>query len=101
MSMADSRSAWLSEPADEVDSGAERWRQLARQLRADLSNIILMSEEDLQVQRGRPRGRPGASVHWMAPNRISKSDPRASFSCCSFGCGAKVKFLLEGESLFH
>lgn len=55
MSMADSRSAWLSEPADEVDSGAERWRQLARQLRADLSNIILMSEEDLQVLIDVPR----------------------------------------------
>ncbi|XP_008940298.1 PREDICTED: DNA fragmentation factor subunit alpha, partial [Merops nubicus] len=39
----------LSEPADEVDSGAERWKQLARQLKDDLSNIILMSEEDLQV----------------------------------------------------
>ncbi|POI36172.1 hypothetical protein CIB84_000077 [Bambusicola thoracicus] len=52
---ADSRSAWLSEPADEVDSGAERWRQLARQLRGDLSNIILMSEEDLQVLIDVPR----------------------------------------------
>ncbi|XP_052547423.1 DNA fragmentation factor subunit alpha isoform X1 [Tympanuchus pallidicinctus] len=46
---AECRSTWLSEPADEVDSGAERWRQLARQLKGDLSNIILMSEEDLQV----------------------------------------------------
>ncbi|XP_052547424.1 DNA fragmentation factor subunit alpha isoform X2 [Tympanuchus pallidicinctus] len=49
MLMAECRSTWLSEPADEVDSGAERWRQLARQLKGDLSNIILMSEEDLQV----------------------------------------------------
>uniref|UniRef100_A0A8C9EIQ9 DNA fragmentation factor subunit alpha n=1 Tax=Pavo cristatus TaxID=9049 RepID=A0A8C9EIQ9_PAVCR len=52
---ADSRSTWLSEPADEVDSGAERWRQLARQLKGDLSNIILMSEEDLQVLIDVPR----------------------------------------------
>uniref|UniRef100_A0A669R911 DNA fragmentation factor subunit alpha n=1 Tax=Phasianus colchicus TaxID=9054 RepID=A0A669R911_PHACC len=44
-----------NEPADEVDSGAERWRQLARQLRGDLSNIILMSEEDLQVLIDVPR----------------------------------------------
>uniref|UniRef100_A0A803Y557 CIDE-N domain-containing protein n=1 Tax=Meleagris gallopavo TaxID=9103 RepID=A0A803Y557_MELGA len=43
------RSAGSGEPADEVDSGAERWRQLARQLKGDLANIILMSEEDLQV----------------------------------------------------
>ncbi|XP_031469199.1 DNA fragmentation factor subunit alpha [Phasianus colchicus] len=52
---ADGGSTWLAEPADEVDSGAERWRQLARQLRGDLSNIILMSEEDLQVLIDVPR----------------------------------------------
>ncbi|XP_072210550.1 DNA fragmentation factor subunit alpha [Excalfactoria chinensis] len=52
---ADGRSAWRSEPADEVDSGAERWRQLAWQLKGDLSNIILMSEEDLQVLVDVPR----------------------------------------------
>ncbi|XP_021230316.1 DNA fragmentation factor subunit alpha [Numida meleagris] len=52
---ADGRWTWLSEPADEVDSGAERWRQLARQLKGDLSNIILMSEEDLQVLIDVPR----------------------------------------------
>ncbi|XP_065594116.1 DNA fragmentation factor subunit alpha [Cyrtonyx montezumae] len=52
---ADGRSSWLSEPEDEVDSGTERWRQLARQLRGDLSNIILMSEGDLQVLIDVPR----------------------------------------------
>ncbi|NXW26738.1 DFFA factor, partial [Phaetusa simplex] len=45
----DSGTAWLSESGDEVDSGAEKWKQLARQLKDDLSNIILMSEADLQV----------------------------------------------------
>jgi len=50
--VSDSGTAQLSESADEVDSAAEKWRQLARQLKDDLSNIILMSEEDLQVQWG-------------------------------------------------
>ncbi|XP_027738313.1 DNA fragmentation factor subunit alpha [Empidonax traillii] len=45
----DSGTSWLSEAVDEVDSAAEKWKQLARQLKGDLSNIILMSEEDLQV----------------------------------------------------
>lgn len=48
--VSDSGTTWLSESMDEVDSGAEKWKQLARQLKDDLSNIILMSEEDLQVQ---------------------------------------------------
>ncbi|XP_025909339.1 DNA fragmentation factor subunit alpha [Nothoprocta perdicaria] len=39
---------WL-EPLDEVDGAAERWRQLARRLRHDLSSVILMAEGDLQV----------------------------------------------------
>ncbi|XP_010156689.1 PREDICTED: DNA fragmentation factor subunit alpha, partial [Eurypyga helias] len=51
----DSGTAWLSESADEVDSAAEKWKQLARQLKDDLSNIILMSEEDLQVLIDVPR----------------------------------------------
>lgn len=50
--VSDSGTAWLSESVDEVDSAAEKWKQLARQLKDDLSNIILMSEEDLQVQWG-------------------------------------------------
>uniref|UniRef100_A0A8C8VK62 DNA fragmentation factor subunit alpha n=1 Tax=Pelusios castaneus TaxID=367368 RepID=A0A8C8VK62_9SAUR len=42
--------AWVSrESTDEVDSGGEKWKHLARQLKDDLSSIILMSEEDLQV----------------------------------------------------
>ncbi|XP_032057335.1 DNA fragmentation factor subunit alpha [Aythya fuligula] len=43
-----SGTTWLSD-VDEVDGAAEKWKQLARQLKDDLSNIILMSEEDLQV----------------------------------------------------
>lgn len=50
--VSDSGTARLSEAGDELDSGAERWKQLARKLKDDLSNIILMSEEDLQVQEG-------------------------------------------------
>lgn len=50
--VSDSGTSWLSESVDEVDSAAEKWKQLARQLKDDLSNIILMSEEDLQVQWG-------------------------------------------------
>ncbi|KFP70671.1 DNA fragmentation factor subunit alpha, partial [Acanthisitta chloris] len=52
---SDRGTSWLSGAADEVDSGAERWKQLARQLKDDLSNIILMSEEDLQVLIDVPR----------------------------------------------
>lgn len=51
----DSGTSWLSESVDEVDSAAEKWKQLARQLKDDLSNIILMSEEDLQVLIDVPR----------------------------------------------
>uniref|UniRef100_A0A8C0VFX5 DNA fragmentation factor subunit alpha n=1 Tax=Cyanistes caeruleus TaxID=156563 RepID=A0A8C0VFX5_CYACU len=50
-----SGTSWLSESVDEVDSAAEKWKQLARQLKDDLSNIILMSEEDLQVLIDVPR----------------------------------------------
>ncbi|XP_017681314.1 PREDICTED: DNA fragmentation factor subunit alpha [Lepidothrix coronata] len=51
----DSGTSWLSGAADEVDSAVEKWKQLARQLKGDLSNIILMSEEDLQVLIDVPR----------------------------------------------
>ncbi|NXD55399.1 DFFA factor, partial [Corvus moneduloides] len=51
----DSGTSWLSESVDEVDSAVEKWKQLARQLKDDLSNIILMSEEDLQVLIDVPR----------------------------------------------
>ncbi|NXM76258.1 DFFA factor, partial [Serilophus lunatus] len=45
----DSGTSWLSGAVDEVDSAVEKWKQLARQLKDDLSSIILMSEEDLQA----------------------------------------------------
>ncbi|XP_050787827.1 DNA fragmentation factor subunit alpha isoform X2 [Gopherus flavomarginatus] len=49
-SYTDGGTAWLSrESIDEVDCGEEKWKHLARQLKDDLSSIILMSEEDLQV----------------------------------------------------
>ncbi|XP_039223783.1 DNA fragmentation factor subunit alpha isoform X2 [Crotalus tigris] len=52
---------WLEEEvtnASEVDGGGEKWQVLARQLKNDLSTIVLMSEEDLQVTRD-PSGDPG------------------------------------------
>ncbi|XP_019367296.1 PREDICTED: DNA fragmentation factor subunit alpha [Gavialis gangeticus] len=46
----DGGTAWLSrESTDEVDASEEKWKHLAQQLKDDLSSIILMSEEDLQV----------------------------------------------------
>ncbi|XP_015283311.1 PREDICTED: DNA fragmentation factor subunit alpha [Gekko japonicus] len=51
-SSIDGGTAWLERETSEidgVDSEGERWRHLARQLKADLSTIILMSEADLQV----------------------------------------------------
>ncbi|XP_050787831.1 DNA fragmentation factor subunit alpha isoform X6 [Gopherus flavomarginatus] len=49
-SYTDGGTAWLSrESIDEVDCGEEKWKHLARQLKDDLSSIILMSEEDLQL----------------------------------------------------
>ncbi|XP_015686119.1 DNA fragmentation factor subunit alpha-like, partial [Protobothrops mucrosquamatus] len=42
---------WLEEEitnTNEVDGGGEKWQVLARQLKNDLSTIVLMSEEDLQ-----------------------------------------------------
>ncbi|XP_048375394.1 DNA fragmentation factor subunit alpha [Sphaerodactylus townsendi] len=51
-SRVDGGTAWLQRETTETDgadSKGERWRHLARQLKADLSTIILMSEEDLQV----------------------------------------------------
>uniref|UniRef100_A0A8C6Y2C0 DNA fragmentation factor subunit alpha n=1 Tax=Naja naja TaxID=35670 RepID=A0A8C6Y2C0_NAJNA len=43
---------WLDEDitnTNEVDSAGEKWQVLARQLKNDLSTIVLMSEEDLQA----------------------------------------------------
>ncbi|XP_015676913.1 DNA fragmentation factor subunit alpha [Protobothrops mucrosquamatus] len=43
---------WLEEEitnTNEVDGGGEKWQVLARQLKNDLSTIVLMSEEDLQA----------------------------------------------------
>ncbi|XP_048206174.1 DNA fragmentation factor subunit alpha [Perognathus longimembris pacificus] len=50
---SDGGTAWISQESfdvDETDSGAGvQWKNLARQLKEDLSSIILLSEEDLQV----------------------------------------------------
>ncbi|XP_019602352.2 DNA fragmentation factor subunit alpha [Rhinolophus sinicus] len=52
-SNSDGGTSWISQESfavDETDSGAElRWKNVARQLKEDLSSIILLSEEDLQV----------------------------------------------------
>ncbi|XP_063001585.1 DNA fragmentation factor subunit alpha [Elgaria multicarinata webbii] len=48
-SSIDGGTAWLEREATEVDGGGEKWKCLARQLKDDLSTIILMSEEDLQT----------------------------------------------------
>ncbi|XP_038602469.1 DNA fragmentation factor subunit alpha [Tachyglossus aculeatus] len=52
-SNTDGGTAWLCQESvdeDETDGRAGlKWKNVARQLREDLSNIILMSEEDLQV----------------------------------------------------
>ncbi|CAD7678278.1 unnamed protein product [Nyctereutes procyonoides] len=50
---SDGGTAWISQESfdvDETDSGAGlKWKNVARQLKEDLSSIILLSEEDLQV----------------------------------------------------
>lgn len=50
---SDGGTAWISQESvdvDETDSGAElKWKNVARQLKEDLSSIVLLSEEDLQV----------------------------------------------------
>ncbi|XP_022370235.1 DNA fragmentation factor subunit alpha [Enhydra lutris kenyoni] len=52
-SNSDGGTAWISQESfdvDETDSGAGlKWKNVARQLKEDLSSIILLSEEDLQV----------------------------------------------------
>ncbi|XP_061456559.1 DNA fragmentation factor subunit alpha [Rhineura floridana] len=51
-SSVDGGTAWLEREVtdvDGVDGGGEKWRYLSRQLKDDLSTIILMSEEDLQI----------------------------------------------------
>nr|XP_006975287.1 DNA fragmentation factor subunit alpha [Peromyscus maniculatus bairdii] len=50
---SDGGTAWVSQESfdvDETDSGpGVKWKNVARQLKEDLSSIILLSEEDLQV----------------------------------------------------
>ncbi|KAM9687008.1 DNA fragmentation factor subunit alpha isoform 1-T1 [Trichechus inunguis] len=50
---SDGGTAWISQESfdvDETDSGAGlKWKNVARQLKEDLSSIILLSEKDLQV----------------------------------------------------
>ncbi|XP_059768698.1 DNA fragmentation factor subunit alpha isoform X2 [Balaenoptera ricei] len=49
----DGGTAWITQESfdgDETDSGAGlKWKNVARQLKADLSSIVLLSEEDLQM----------------------------------------------------
>ncbi|EHB16639.1 DNA fragmentation factor subunit alpha [Heterocephalus glaber] len=57
-SNSDGGTAWISQESfdvDETDSGAGvKWKNVARQLKEDLSSIILLSEEELQVLTGVP-----------------------------------------------
>ncbi|XP_004426143.2 PREDICTED: DNA fragmentation factor subunit alpha, partial [Ceratotherium simum simum] len=50
---SDGGTSWISQESvevDEPDSGSElQWKNVARQLKEDLSSIILLSEHDLQV----------------------------------------------------
>ncbi|XP_016004863.2 DNA fragmentation factor subunit alpha [Rousettus aegyptiacus] len=50
---SDGGTAWISQESfdvDETDDGAgPKWKNVARQLKEDLSSIILLSEEDLQM----------------------------------------------------
>uniref|UniRef100_A0A8C3VWF4 DNA fragmentation factor subunit alpha n=1 Tax=Catagonus wagneri TaxID=51154 RepID=A0A8C3VWF4_9CETA len=50
---SDGGTAWIAQEStdrDETDSGAGlKWKNIARQLKEDLSSIILLSEEDLQM----------------------------------------------------
>ena len=52
--VSDGGTAWISQESfdvDETDSGAGlKWKNVAGQLKADLSSIILLSEEGLQVK---------------------------------------------------
>ncbi|XP_035979375.1 DNA fragmentation factor subunit alpha isoform X2 [Halichoerus grypus] len=52
-SNSDGGTAWITQESfdvDETDSGSGlKWKNVARQLKEDLSSIILLSEEDLQV----------------------------------------------------
>ncbi|XP_045884147.1 DNA fragmentation factor subunit alpha [Meles meles] len=52
-SNSDGGTAWIAQESfdvDETDSGAGlKWKNVARRLKEDLSSIILLSEEDLQV----------------------------------------------------
>ncbi|XP_010626406.1 DNA fragmentation factor subunit alpha isoform X2 [Fukomys damarensis] len=52
-SNSDGGTAWISQESfevDETDSGeGVKWKNVARQLKEDLSSIILLSEEELQV----------------------------------------------------
>nr|XP_045243322.1 DNA fragmentation factor subunit alpha isoform X2 [Macaca fascicularis]XP_045243323.1 DNA fragmentation factor subunit alpha isoform X2 [Macaca fascicularis] len=51
--VSDGGTAWISQESfdvDETDRGAGlKWKNVARQLKEDLSSIILLSEEDLQM----------------------------------------------------
>ncbi|XP_022454308.1 DNA fragmentation factor subunit alpha isoform X1 [Delphinapterus leucas] len=53
---SDGGTAWITQESfdrDETDSGAGlKWKNVARQLKEDLSSIILLSEEDLQGCNG-------------------------------------------------
>lgn len=62
--VSDGGTAWITQESfdrDETDSGVGlKWKNVARQLKEDLSSVILLSEEELQVSV--PRSIPLASA---------------------------------------
>lgn len=64
--ISDGGTAWISQESfdvDETDTGAGlRWRNVARQLKEDVSSIILLSEADLQVNLPPPQPHSSGSA---------------------------------------
>ena len=76
---------------DETDSGAGlRWKNVARQLKEDLSSIVLLSEEDLQVSL-----RPSPQPLWPLPPPAVSESPYVL--PCYFYYLVTFKYFLDGN----
>ena len=101
--VSDGGTAWITQESfdrDETDSGVGlKWKNVARQLKEDLSGIILLSEEELEVSVPRSHSpglccplRPSfhASCHhnFIIPSFLSSSQMTAKilFFCCCCCC---------------
>ena len=64
--VSDGGTAWITQESfdrDETDSGAGlKWKNVARQLKEDLSSIILLSEEELRVLTDVPCSEPAQKL---------------------------------------